>query len=550
MKENKAFLFLIISLCLLFLFPLLKTPFYKSHDGEAHVARFAAYYKAYSDGQFPARWAGDLNYGFGSPVFIFYYPLPGTFASLMHVLGIGFEDAFKALISLSFILSGVSFYFWISKHVRKEAAVLGTLLYALAPYHFLNTYVRGDVAEMMALSIVPFVFLFIDLTLEKPRIQTIVLGGLFYSLLILSHNAISLMFSPIFLFYIILKTWKKKGIFPSLGIILIGLMLSAFFWVPALFEAKYTNANLFIGDMFKNNFVSLSALFYSSWGFGPDVNTVGGLSAQIGPLHVSLALAGSLLFYIRKKIDRTMLFWICTFVLSILMTLSISTPIWEHTPLLRFFQFPWRFTALASFSAASFAALFFNNVFDKRLIRITSLVLLIISIPMITIKESITRPNEYYNSYSGTTDYHGQASTIWTAGDPGVAAKQKIEIIDGDAIISEVKKKSNNHSFTIEAKTDARILDNTIYFPGWQAEIDGQKVPIEFQDINHRGLITFSVPQGIHTIEVVFGESPIRFVSNMISLVSIVVIAGLVLLRKRADKLLGLIWERVFFIFF
>jgi uncharacterized membrane protein YfhO len=65
-------------------------------------------------------------------------------------------------------------------------------------------------------------------------------------------------------------------------------------------------------------------------------------------------------------------------------------------------------------------------------------------------------------------------------------------------------------------------LDNTIYFPGWQVLVDGQKTPIEFQDMNHRGFITFSVPKGMHNIEVVFRESAVRLFSDMISLFSII----------------------------
>lgn len=531
-------LVLIVFLCLLFLNPFFKVPFYISHDGEAHVARFAAYYKAYSDGQYPSRWAGDLNLGFGSPVFIFYYPLPGTIASLIHSTGFTFEDSFKIIMSLSFIGSPVFFYLWLVRKVRKEVAFIGAFLYGFAPYHFLDLYVRGDIAEMLALTFVALVFLFIDKTGKIPKITNILFGGLSFGLMVLSHNAISLMFTPVILLYIFLMIRKKRLLFYCLGIILIGFLLSAFFWIPALFEAKYTNAGLFIGNMFKDHFPSLTSLFYSPWGLGPDVNKPGGLSPQIGPVHVLLVILGAVVFYLKKKFDLQKTFWVSIFLIALLMTLSVTSIIWENLPLLKLFQFPWRFTALSSFTAAVIAALFFDRFYGKRLMFLTVLLLLIISVPSTTIKETKAKSDGFYNSYSGTTYYHGQASTIWTAGDPGKKAEQQIEIIDGEAMISKIEKKSNSHVFIVEAKTNSRVLDNTIYFPGWQVKVDGEKVPIEFQDINHRGLITFSVPQGQHNVEVRFGESPVRFISNMTSLVSIIVITGLVLLRKRFNKLL------------
>src|SRR6185369_6183787 len=106
----------------------------------------------------PPRWAGNLNFGYGTPIFIFYYPLPGYLASLFHSGGLSFETIFKLIIGASSLLAPVSFYLWARLLFKKESALIGALLYGLAPYHFLDLYVRGDVAEMMAFVFVPLVF--------------------------------------------------------------------------------------------------------------------------------------------------------------------------------------------------------------------------------------------------------------------------------------------------------------------------------------------------------------------------------------------------------
>src|SRR6185369_17483873 len=118
---KKIFLFLILSI--IFLFPLLTHPFYDSHDGEAHVARFAAYAKAFQESNFPPRWAGNLNFGYGTPIFIFYYPLPGYLASLFHSGGLSFETIFKLIIGASSLLAPVSFYLWARLLFKKESAL-------------------------------------------------------------------------------------------------------------------------------------------------------------------------------------------------------------------------------------------------------------------------------------------------------------------------------------------------------------------------------------------------------------------------------------------
>lgn len=504
--------------------PLIKSSFYDSHDGEVHVARFAAYYKAYGDGQFPPRWAGDLNYRYGSPVFIFYYPLPGTIASAIHTLGINFETTFKLIMILAFFTSSLFFYLWASVLVKKEAAFLGALLYGFAPYHFLNVYVRGDIAEMLGFVFVPLVLLFIELTILKHNIKFSLIGGIFYALLILSHNAISLMFSPIFLIYCLLKIKNKTDIYNCVILLLSGLLLSAFFWIPALVESRYVNGELFIGDMYKNHFPKFQNLIYSNWGFGPDVNKKDGLSPQIGLIHIILSMLSFGLILIRPKFKKEIIYWVAIFILFFFLTLNISSIVWQNMPLLNMFQFPWRLTGVSSFAASVLSIYLFNRYYNKKLFFFMVIILLFSSVQFINIKEIPSKNDEYYDLYKATTDYHGQASTIWTAGDSSDIAKSQFEIINGEAKIINITKKSNIHTATINVKTSANIIDNTIYFPGWQVFVDGKKVPIEFQDINHRGLITFNIPSGIHKIVVIFKESQIRLFSDIISLLSFAIL--------------------------
>lgn len=532
MKKTFIHLSIIVFLLSLFLIPLFTNQFYASHDGEAHAARFAAYFKAFQDGQFIPRWAGDLNYGYGTPVFIFYYPLPGYIGSLLHLFGFSFEMAFKTIIALSFIGSGISFYFWSRLSFTDEIAITGAMLYGLAPYHFLNLYVRGDVAELLSLAFVPLVFYFIERFAREKSIKQLVLGAIVYALVILSHNGISLMFSPVFLFYIFLKARTMRTFFQSTIILLLGLLLSAFFWMPALYEGKYTYARLFIGDLYKEHFATLQKLFYSEWGFGPHIAEHDGLSPQIGILYVSLV--GACIYYaLLKKENRSkILSWLTIFLLAVFISTAISAIFWQHLPLIKLFQFPWRFTALSSFAAAILGC--YGLMYTKVHIRITFLLaLLLLSTSFMKVKSIPVKSDDYYMSYPHTTYFHWEATSIWTAGDPGKRAEKDVEVITGDATINYISMKSNEHVYNVKAQRDSKLLDNTIYFPGWKVFLDGEKVPIEFQDSEHRGLITYSVPKGDHGITVRFEESPIRLLADIISVIAVFFVGLLFLLRNR-----------------
>lgn len=514
-------LIFVLLLSIVFLFPLFAHPFYQSHDGEAHVARFAEYYQAFQDGQIPPRWAGTFNFGFGTPIFIFYYPLPGYVASLLHVFGINFQNIFKLLMIASFIAAPICFYFWAKIFFKKSVALLGALLYGLAPYHFLDLYVRGDVAEMIAFIFVPLVFWAIEKTVKTNKVLFIVWGGIFYAALILSHNGVSLMFSPVFLLYALVRSNNKKTFLRIIVLLGFGLLLSAFFWVPALYEGKYVNAKLFIGNMYKDHFPSLFQLIVPTWGFGTDVKKIGGLSPQVGLLYIGFVITSCVLWFKEKKQKKLLGFWLGIFWAAVFVILPISNIVWQHASLLRLYEFPWRFVGLASFAATVLACFVLEKIKDKKLYIVLCLVLIITSLPFIQIERSISKKDSYYLSFTGTTYYHGEASPIWAAGDPGVFAKQQIEIIRGQGTVDTIQKKTNLHKLHVNAQNNLMVLDNTLYFPGWQVNVDGQKVPIQFQDPNHRGLITFNVPKGKHNVQVVFTESPIRKVADIASLVGI-----------------------------
>ena len=61
------------------LWPLFRLDFFRMHDW-THVARLVELDVALKDGQFPPRWAPDLGWGKGMPLFHFLWPLALLFS--------------------------------------------------------------------------------------------------------------------------------------------------------------------------------------------------------------------------------------------------------------------------------------------------------------------------------------------------------------------------------------------------------------------------------------------------------------------------------------
>lgn len=515
---------IILLIGIFFLIPILNTDFYLSHDGEAHVARFAAYYKSFLDGQFPPRWAADLNFGYGSPIFVFFYPLPGYIASIIHFFGFSFETVFKIMVSGAFLLSPIFLYIWLKEYAKKEIAFFASVIYLLLPYRFLDAYVRGDVAELLSLVFVPLIFLYLDKSLKKKKMLPAVIGGFFYALFILSHNGIAFIFTPVFLAYSIVTSGKLKNfLFPTI-LFSTGIILATFFWLPSLVEGKYVMGVAALKNLYEANFVSFLSLFYSDWGFGADVNLRGGLSAQIGIIYAAVPFI-VLLFINKFKQKKIVLFWTCIFFFSFFMTTEYSRFLWDKIPILYLLGFPWRFTALSGFASCILIFYILQYVNKKTFLIVIVFVFAILSLSFARVDRYVIGKNDnFYFNYSGTTDYNLRTNTIWTAGEFYKFPQKNIDIIAGQGIIKNVSRGSTVHDFKLIAETDVSILDNTVYFPGWRVFVDGQKVPIEFQDINHRGLITFKVNKGTHSVKIMFLKTPVRLFSDFVSGIGVFVI--------------------------
>ncbi len=523
LTDRKTILALIVSL-LPFLAPLFHSGVYTAHDVESHLARFAAYSEALLDGQLPPRWAGNLNFGFGSPVISLFYPLPNILASILRFGGLSWEIIFKIIAGAAFLAAPLTFYIWVKKHTDKASAFISSLMFGLSSYHFLNLYVRGDLGELLAIIFVPLVLGEIDNSTVTRSILPIIKGGFYYNLLILSHNGAALLFTPIILTYLGLAWLRRKKIIWRISLILpLGLALSSWFWLPTLWEQRYIH-EMFSKYVYVHNFPTFGQLVSHSWGFGAQVNEPGGLSPEIGWLPLGLVGVNTLLLMYQKSTRSVFItFWLLILGLSIFLSLQASYFVWDNISLLQKLQFPWRLTLVSSFAAVAVTSQLLKHTQIK--FRLLILIMMIfVAIPKIQVSNYTYHPDpdRYYASYSGTTALHGETTPIWTAGDQSQVASEPISIITGEAKVSNYQRQSNQHAFDVYSFDKATILDNTTYYPGWRVFIDNNEVPIQFQDPSHRGLITFPVPQGRHKVQVKFTETKLRFAADLISLTTFV----------------------------
>ena len=328
---------------------LLSSGLLHTHDGLVHLPRMGAWFKALKDSQFPPRWAGDLNYGYGTPVLIFMYPWPYFLSAFFLSLGLGLVWSFKLVISLSFFCSAIFMFIFSKELFQKEnKALLVTVLYQFASFHLVEIITRGAFGEVWAYAFVPLAMFGLLKIFAGKRLLGFFLTGLGVGLLILSHNSISLTFSAVLVLFVLIFGKNLLSYiwgFTSLGF---GLGLSAFYWLPALWERKYTFGDLFMKDLYLQHFPSLKQLFLPNL-FNQTFGQIQGVPVQIGVIHL-LVLILAVFFLLKRKLDnvekRIVIFFLIIFLVGLFLMQSISIPFWKKFALLRQFQFSWRLLAL------------------------------------------------------------------------------------------------------------------------------------------------------------------------------------------------------------
>lgn len=543
----KKYLFplLIISVSLIALIDLFKPGLPLTHDGQDHVARIANFYQNLTEGNIIPRWAGNLNWGYGHPILEFLYPLPSYFASLVHFFGFTLVDSVKLVFGISFVLSGIAMYIFIKELLGQgKAAFLASLLYIIVPYRFVDLYVRGAIGEHVAFIFPPLIFYFL-VKLSKRYSSLYLIGGVFsFAGLNLSHNAISLMFMPLFILFALFLFFQSKKKM-QLGIqyiatIFLGFGLSAFFWIPALIEGKYTLRDIVTsGGEYKVSFVLWKDFFLSPWSYGGTA----ALSKQIGGVQW-IGIFSSIIatYYLYNKKNKLwiislvslIIFWITLFLMT-----SWSNQVWQLVTILQKFQFPWRFLSLTVFLSALLGAIAFHVFWDKY----KKVLLLILIISLLMVNKDYWHANGYlYKSesfykgiYNGTTDT-GESAPIWSVRFMEKKAESKVEIISGYGKIKEIARSITKREYQVEATERIRVLENTLYFPGWTVFVDGREESVEFQDQIHRGLITFGVDKGEHLVSIIYEETKVRKFANFISLASLLAMAGLSIFKFKVKK--------------
>ncbi len=518
--KKYSYLILVILLSLIAVWPFFKKGYFESHDGEWMVIRFTAFHQTLVDGQFPVRFVDRLNGNFGYPVLNFLYPLPFYLSEVPKLLGVSFVDSVKIIFAVSTIASSIAMYWALSQVFTKYAAFTGAVLYLFVPYRFVDLYVRGSIGENLAFLFIPLILGSLFKIKEGKNfflpILTIVIA-----LLILSHNVIAVIFVSL-LWIISLLSLPKKRLHISAAF-LGGALVSAFFWLPALYDLQYVRASQIKVANISDHLVNIKHLIIPTWGYGPRPG-IGGFSPQLGLVSQAVIVSAIFLRFAKKNRNHVVDFMLIVVAISIFLMTKPSLIIWQKIPYVDVIQFPWRLLSVTVFASAFFSAFIIQNIKKPRVAVLLIVAAAIISTIFYTKPSAfVNRGDGFYTTNEDSTTVQDEYLPLWVKEKPQKRATDKIEIVQGNAKILESTIKHSRYRVRIESSGESQVKVNTIYFPGWQVKSEGQKIPIDY--VNNSGLITFKLSPGVHEVIINYTRSPMHRFSEYISLIAILIVA-------------------------
>lgn len=522
---------------------------------------------ALAGGQFPARWMPNADYGFGYPFFNYYAALPYYLAALFHVYGFAYVGSLKLTQVAALLLAAGGAYGWartgiFNIQLSRSQALLAAAAYTFAPFHLVNLYVRGDsLSELWAMSFYPLVFWSAQRCLEAPRLsRAFILAGS-VALLVLSHNISALNFMPFVGLYLLLggadrlrrpsagqgpRAWAPAAV--GLAALAWGLVLSAFFWLPALREisavqlADVTQGYFYYGNHFRAADLVQPGLFFSA-DTGPGQPTPFSMSlAQAVLTGLGLLVMGAGAVRARRW-SLTHTFLLLGLVLATFMITPASAWLWAHLPLLRYTQFPWRFLSIqALFAAAVIAHLVPEDVPSSELRgrALGWVIALGVGLALAATSLGQLRPDfvpvsdadvtsqrlnllEYFSANIGSTigfEYLPRGVNPRPyASDALLGRPPRLKALRGQAGGARLWQRGPAEAWTVTV-TDgpATVAIPTHDWPGWTARVDGQAVPVRAGD--GLGWITLDVPAGTHTLLLQLGPTPTRTLADILSLLA------------------------------
>lgn len=567
-------------MCLFTVWPLTQQPgLPNGTDTLYHIYRVAEMDRAWAHGVLIPTWAESFYYGYGSPVFHYYASLTYYITSILaRVFALDAVNSLRALTVLTMLLAGGGMYLFMRDRVSKLAGMIAALAYVYSPYMlFTEPYTRGAYPELLALALFPLVMWRYGRLLQTGGAWALLWAALSGGALIITHNLMALALTGLLTAWVVWQALTRQvntyRFVQAFATLFLGVGLAAYFWIPVILEqdaARLGNLTAVAQLDYRNFFVPLAELL--AFSPRPDAGAINGLLHQLNLGVAQWTLAAVGIVGVLTRAIRTSppgplstrdegekerakalasaaanpLFFALVSAGLIFLMLPQAAFLWQATAPLAFLQFPWRFLGPAAFCLSVLAGM--NALWLERLPGRAQAILIV---GVLALPVALALPTLYVDEWENTAvdtsvaAYHAaelsglQRATTFSdeylpstvIAEPSANADLLADYAGGypvdkanrAALPDEVTLIPLDHgpqhdTWQVNAEDDFELEVLTYYFPGWQAELDGQ--PVDTRPSEPHGLITLHIPAGEHVIRLSMGTTPARTLGTAVTVIA------------------------------
>lgn len=533
---------LVVILCGIIVLPLAtRNGLPPSIEAEREVYRIVELRDGLFAGALYPRWAANLNYGYGSPLFNHLAPLPhytgGVYSAL---IGDDPQIAVKIQVIGATLLLGIGFFSFARRRWGDSAGVFGTILLVLSPYFLLTVpYLKTELGLLWALAFFCTGLWSIDraLLLGRGR-DMLILGGVIAGVLVTDTGFSPLLFSLLILWAV--GQWlampSGKWYCVLLGV-LSGVGLTAFYYLPAIVDIDAVNwqpirsyPNAYRVDTIIQ---SVPPLDRTAYNHAPNL--------YLGVVVWLFALLGAVVWAVRwsrlkwrAQMNRSDTVAIVYCMLLIIVSLGFilleprNLHLWPHQ-LDPITAFDLAGLAVIGMAVVAMQIIVFLELLFTSTLRLMVAAIILIGIVMASSLTSMYIPiflelptpatitphrndeargdvlGTFYDGYFLPTDIDGMPLLP-------TELPRDIQSLPPNTQVTQRSITDTEYEIFSAQPQPFTVLD--FDYPGWEVRRNGERI----DSTTNNGLITLQLVQGLNRVEVRFATTPARRISWGISI--------------------------------
>jgi hypothetical protein len=517
-----------------------------THDSWMHFNQMRSFYRGLASGRIYPRWDDETHDGYGAPTTSFYPPGAYYVTSALYFLARDWRWVWVGFYWLASFGSAAAIYWYARQTMSRAAGLMAAAVYVFAPYHLINQYQRGAMAEFLSFVWAPLSLLFAERLLSESsgRKTWLNAAGLAASFgaFLWSHPPTAYQFLLIFGFCFVVwairrSEWRKLVV--TVCALLFGSMLAAAYFYPAILEQHLINADdvertwpyhtSYVYDFGQTRYDQANSAFLVRidriWAFNV----------------AAILVAAAALFVVRRRSGRVWL-WTSAGLLSCFLMTKYSAPVGRLIPKIEIGVFSWRMLALASLSAALLAGEVGSSAFRRKRLddrnvppeggTTNSFSLLILLGAVAMSARCVAWPMWRGQSFEPNLKHYNYA-TLPRGVAREVPKMEPAQLASSNGRVTIERWTPERRELTVELEEPDQLRLRTSNFPGWMALVDGQEVKIEEGAAKN---IVINLPAGEHQVSLDFRSTPIRRASNFITVLSFALLISIIVVANKRRR--------------